>query len=84
MNVGQRTDKEKGLNEAYQHISRGGAGYCEQKRGLIAVRGKEAVRFLNGMITNDAAKLEDGGEMLAAFPNAQGRLIAVTRVKRIG
>jgi folate-binding protein YgfZ len=59
-------------------------GYYEQKRGLIAVHGKEAVQFLNGLITNDVAKLEDGGQMIAAFPNAQGRLLAVVRVMRRG
>lgn len=72
---------EKDL-EKYNFIRTGGAGFKEQKRGLIAVWGKEAVQFLNGMVTNDVAKLEDGGEMLAAFPNAQGRLLALVRVKR--
>ena len=70
--------------EAYNHIRSGGAGFYEQKRGLIAVWGKEAVQFLDGMITNDMKTLEDGQQMLAAFPNAQGRLIAVVRVLRQG
>jgi folate-binding protein YgfZ len=68
----------------YEHIRSGGCGFYEQPRGLIAVWGKEAVQFLNGMITNDVAKLEDGGQMLAAFPNAQGRLLALVRVLRHG
>jgi folate-binding protein YgfZ len=68
----------------YQHIRSRGSGFYEQPRGLIAVWGKEAVQFLNGMITNDVAKLEDGGQMLAAFPNAQGRLLALVRVLRHG
>ncbi len=55
-------------------------GYIEKKRGLIEVSGKEAVQFLNGLITNDVAKLADNAQMSAAFPNAQGRLIAVVRV----
>jgi len=62
----------------------GGIGFYEQKRGLIAVWGKEAVQFLNGLITNDAAKLEENSHMLAAFPNAQGRLLAMVRVRRKG
>lgn len=70
--------------EAYNHIRSGGAGFHEQKRGLIAVWGKEAVQFLDGMITNDVKTLEDGQQMLAAFPNAQGRLLAVVRVLRQG
>ncbi len=68
----------------YNHIRSGGAGFYEQKRGLIAVWGKEAVQFLDGMITNDMKTLGDGQQMLAAFPNAQGRLLAVVRVLRQG
>lgn len=70
--------------EIYNKIRNGGTGFYQQKRGLFAVWGKESVQFLNGMITNDIAKLEDGAQMLAAFPNAQGRLLAVVRVLRQG
>jgi len=70
--------------ENYNFISEGGVGYIEKKRGLIEVSGKEAIQFLNGLITNDVAKLEDGAAMLAAFPNAQGRLLAVVGVMRAG
>lgn len=70
--------------KAYSHIRNGGRGFCEQKRGLIAVWGKEAVQFLDGLITNDMKTLEDDQQMLAAFPNAQGRLLAVVRVLRDG
>jgi aminomethyltransferase len=66
--------------EDYNKIHNGETGFYAQERGLITVWGKEAVQFLNGLITNDVAKLEDGAQMLAAFPNAQGRLIAVVRV----
>ncbi|MEQ1644575.1 MAG: glycine cleavage T C-terminal barrel domain-containing protein [Pyrinomonadaceae bacterium] len=72
------------MADTYEHIRSGGSGYCEQKRGLIAVWGKEAVQFLDGLISNDMKTLEDGAEMLAAFPNAQGRLLAVVRVLRQG
>jgi len=70
--------------KAYWHIRNGGDGFYEQKRGLIAVWGKEAVQFLDGMITNDVKTLADGQQMLAAFPNAQGRLLAVVRMLRQG
>ena len=69
---------------AYDSIRKGGVGFYEQDRGLIAVLGKEAVQFLDGLITNDMKTLEAGGQMLAAFPNAQGRLLAVVRVLRQG
>ncbi|MBK8464647.1 MAG: hypothetical protein IPL32_02345 [Chloracidobacterium sp.] len=71
-------------SEVYDHIRSGGSGFYEQKRGLIAVSGKEGVQFLDGMITNDMKTLADGAQMLAAFPNAQGRLLAVIRVLRQG
>ncbi len=59
-------------------------GWYRMERGLIAVWGNEAVQFLDGMITNDMKTLGDGEQMLAAFPNAQGRLLAVVRVLRQG
>src|SRR5436190_11575859 len=72
------------LENTYNDICSGKAGFYEQKRGLIAVWGKEAVQFLDGLISNDMKTLEEGGQMFAAFPNAQGRLLAIIRVKRKG
>ncbi|MBX3299459.1 MAG: folate-binding protein YgfZ [Acidobacteria bacterium] len=74
----------KEFQKDYRHIHAGGAGFFETRRGLIAVSGGEAVQFLDGLITNDVKTLADGGQMLAAFPNAQGRLLAVIRVQRRG
>lgn len=68
--------------EHYEKIRNGAVGFYQQKRGLIEVSGKEAIQFLNGLITNDVAKLEENAQMLAAFPDAKGRLIAVVRVLR--
>jgi len=70
--------------DIYNDIRSGRAGFHEMKRGLFAVHGKEAVQFLDGMITNDMKTLADGAQMLAAFPNAQGRLLAVVRIQRQG
>ncbi|MDQ3801896.1 MAG: hypothetical protein M3384_20930 [Acidobacteriota bacterium] len=71
------------FSENYGRIRDGGGfGFRERKCGLIEVSGREAVQFLNGLITNDVAKLEDSRWMVAAFPNAQGRLLAVVRVLR--
>jgi folate-binding protein YgfZ len=72
-------DKDK-----YDEIRSGRAGFYEMKRGLFSVHGKEAVQFLDGLVTNDIKTLADGVEMLAAFPNAQGRLLAVVRIQRQG
>jgi len=70
------------FEKTYDHVHSGGTSFYQQKRGLIAVWGKEAVQFLDGMISNDMKTLEDGAQMLAAFPNAQGRLLAGVRVLR--
>jgi len=59
-------------------------GFSELRRGLIEVSGREAVQFLNGLVTNDIVKLADGAQMSAACPNAQGRLAALVRVIRRG
>jgi tRNA-modifying protein YgfZ len=68
----------------YNLIRSGKTGYKKLPRGLFSVSGKESVQFLNGLITNDVKALEDNAMMIAAFPNAQGRLLAVVRVQRIG
>src|SRR2546423_10998150 len=67
----------------YESVRGGGAGLFDlSARGRIEVRGTEAVQFLNGLITNDVKTLAPGAWMRAAFPNPQGRLVAVARVLR--
>src|SRR5439155_9282253 len=73
------TDDQK----AYDKVRTGGSGFYQQPRGLIAVWGSEAVQFLDGLVTNNVKQLADGEQMLAAFPNAQGRLLAVVGVQRV-
>jgi aminomethyltransferase len=69
----------------YAAVRDGGAGLIDfSSNGFVEVAGAEAVMFLNGLITNDVKKLEDNSWMLAAFPNVQGRLIALGRVLRLG
>ena len=69
----------------YEAVRGGGAGLFDlSSRGRIEVSGGEAVQFLNGMMTNDVARLEEGAWMHAAFPNPQGRLVASARVLREG
>ncbi len=68
----------------YDQIRSGRTGFYQQPRGLIQIHGGEAVQFLDGLISNDVKTLEDGGQFRAAFPTAQGRLIAMVRVARQG
>lgn len=61
-----------------------GAGIIDlSSRGRVHVSGTEAVQFLNGLITNDVKTLQPNTWMTAAFPNAQGRLVAPARILRI-
>ena len=69
----------------YAAVRQGGAGLLDlSSRGRIRISGTEAVPFLNGLITNDVKALEPGSWMTAAFPNVQGRLLAVVRVMHRG
>jgi folate-binding protein YgfZ len=69
----------------YEAVREGGAGLFDlSSRGRVEVSGGEAVQFLNGMLTNDVARLEEDAWMSAAFPNPQGRLVAAVRVFRRG
>lgn len=73
------------LSAEYEAVRGGGAGLFDlSARGRVEVSGAEAVQFLNGMLTNDVARLAEGEWMHAAFPNPQGRLLASTRVLRRG
>jgi folate-binding protein YgfZ len=73
------------FEKEYKAVRESGAGLFDfPQRGLIEVSGGEAVQFLNGMLTNDIAKLPENSWMLAAFPNVQGRLLAFVRVLKIG
>ena len=73
------------FNNQYRAVRETGAGIWDYSaRGLTEVFGAEAVQFLNGLITNDVKTLADSAWMRAAFPNAQGRLLAMVRVLRKG
>lgn len=48
--------------------------------GAIKVGGKEAVQFLNGLVTNDVKSLSKGEGMRAAFLTGHGKVRALCRV----
>ena len=71
--------------DEYIEVRERGAGLIEfENRGLIEVSGGEAEMFLSGLITNDVKNLPENSWINAAFPNAQGRLLAIVRVWKIG
>ena len=52
--------------------------------GVIKVGGKEAVQFLNGLVTNDVKSLSNGKGMRAAFLTGHGKVRALSRVLSLG
>jgi folate-binding protein YgfZ len=52
--------------------------------GVIRVHGPDAVKFLQGQLSNDVTKLAAAGSMLAGLHNPQGRVIALLRMVQAG
>jgi folate-binding protein YgfZ len=50
--------------------------------GVLAFRGADAARFLQGQLSADVEKLEVGGSSLAGLHNPQGRVIAILALLR--
>ncbi|MFL6601030.1 MAG: YgfZ/GcvT domain-containing protein [Steroidobacteraceae bacterium] len=48
--------------------------------GIVRVRGVDAVRFLQGQLSNDIARLSPAHSILAGYHNPQGRTIALLRL----
>src|SRR3569832_2368459 len=55
-------------------------GIYLQNTGIIRVSGADAVKFLQGQLSNDVVKLSAQQSLLAGFHNPQGRTIAVLRL----
>ena len=48
------------------------------------LRGKNAIPFINGLITNDVKSLQAGEGTLAAFLNVQGKVVSICRFYQTG
>jgi len=48
--------------------------------GVLRIRGSDAVRFLQGQLSNDLERLTAEGSLLAGYHNPQGRTIAILRL----
>jgi tRNA-modifying protein YgfZ len=55
-------------------------GIYLQDSGIVRVSGTDAVKFLQGQLSNDIAKLSAQQSLLAGYHNPQGRTIAVLRL----
>lgn len=69
-------------NFEYQAIRENAAIIDLSKSGKICLRGGNGVLFLNGLVSNDVKSLLPGRGIRAAFPNLQGKLIALARIYR--
>jgi folate-binding protein YgfZ len=50
--------------------------------GVLAIRGADAARFLQGQLSTDTEKLAPGASTLAGLHNAQGRVVALLALVR--
>ncbi len=68
----------------YGAIRRGVAVIDFSSTGKLQLSGKNSVQFLNGLVSNEVKSLQAGEGVLAAFPNLQGKLLALSRIYNLG
>jgi len=72
-----------GDSDAESRAVLGGDAVCPlTDMGAIHAAGPDAISFVHGQITNDVASLDDVHGIVAAYCNAQGRMLALFRVLR--
>ncbi len=63
---------------------RGAVGVSDvSSAGKLKLSGKNAVQFLNGLVSNEVKSLQPGEGVLATFPTLQGKLAALCRIYNI-
>ncbi len=80
----QTSDENSALRAEYDAIRNGAALMDLSESGLLRLTGKNAVQFLNGLVSNEVKTLAPGHGVAAAFPNLQGKLLALARIYNIG
>jgi len=64
---------------------RSGVGVVDSSSaGKLQLSGKNAIQFLNGLVSNEVKTLQPGDGVLAAFPTLQGKLSALCRIYNTG
>jgi folate-binding protein YgfZ len=61
-----------------------GVGVIDLPAGKLEVSGKNAIQFINGLVTNDVKSLQAGNGTLAAFLDVHGKVIALCRFYQTG
>ena len=72
------------IRAEYDAVRHGVAVIDLSTAGKLQLTGKNAVQFLNGLVSNDVKSLQPGAGVLAAFPNLQGKLVALSRIYNTG
>jgi folate-binding protein YgfZ len=75
---------QKSFQAEYEAFRSGAALFDFSSAGKLQLSGKNAVQFLNGLVSNDVKALEPGSGVLAAFPTLQGKLLALCRIYNTG
>ncbi len=79
------TPKDYGdVRGEYEAIRHGVAVIDLSSAGKLQLSGKNAAQFLNGLVSNDVKSLQTGDGVLVAFPNLQGKLLALSRIYNLG
>lgn len=78
------TSNRESFQNGYEALRSAAALLDFSSAGKLQVSGKNAVQFLNGLVSNDVKTLEPGSGTLAAFPTVQGKLLALCRIYNTG
>jgi folate-binding protein YgfZ len=71
------------VEEEYWAIKEAAGLFDLSQQGGLVVRGKDAARFLHGMVTNEVKQLEAGQGNQAFFLNVHGHILAGARILRL-
>jgi aminomethyltransferase len=81
--INSLTPREYGdVRAEYEALRHGAAVIDLSLAAKLEVGGKNAVQFLNGLVTNDVKSLQPGDGVLAAFLNVQGKVVSLCRFYR--
>lgn len=72
------------IRAEYEALRSGVAVIDFSPEGKLTISGKNAVQFINGLVTNDVKNLQPGHGVSAAFLDAQGRTQAICRIYNTG
>ena len=70
--------------DGYKAVTANGGVVRRADRGVLAVSGTDRAAWLQGLLTNDVAALEEGKAQYAAYLTPQGRMITDMHVMAAG